>query len=107
MSGIEGERLVVTKEELSKHNTENDAWISIFNKGILKNSSFLNKKLSHSKKQTKTVYNMTEYLKYHPGGKEILLDFAGKEATSAFNDYHKWVNYSFILEKCYIGILGN
>eukprot|EP01091_Cochliopodium_minus_P002468 TRINITY_DN12327_c0_g1_i1.p1 TRINITY_DN12327_c0_g1~~TRINITY_DN12327_c0_g1_i1.p1 ORF type:complete len:109 (-),score=28.10 TRINITY_DN12327_c0_g1_i1:97-423(-) len=79
MSGIEGERLVVTKEELKKHDNENDAWISINNK----------------------VYNITEYVKYHPGGKQILMDVSGKDATKTFLEYHKWVNYEFILENKY------
>ncbi|EEB12650.1 Cytochrome b5, putative [Pediculus humanus corporis] len=32
------------------------------------------------------VYDVTEFLNEHPGGEEVLLDHAGKDATEAFED---------------------
>lgn len=69
-------------EELSKHNTNNDAWISI----------------------ERNVYDITEYISRHPGG-DIIKTQLGKEGTNAFNKYHHWVNPKYILKDCYIGRL--
>ena len=106
MSGVEGE-VEVNDGELKKHNKEEDAWIAINGK----------------------VYNMTEYLKFHPGGKNVLLSTAGQDGTERFSmlffhsfsllhllplpffslttkeAFHSWVNYEFILSKCYVGKL--
>ncbi|KAG7854636.1 hypothetical protein KL939_004909 [Ogataea angusta] len=75
--------LRVTKEELNKHNKENDFWICLNHK----------------------IYNLSPYLDYHPGGVEILMKCAGKDGTFLFNKYHKWVNYERILDACFIGFL--
>ena len=67
---------------MSKHNTVNDGWISInFN-----------------------VYEISNYINKHPGG-NIILTYLGKEATIAYNKYHPWVNYEYILKDYYIGKL--
>jgi cytochrome-b5 reductase len=51
------------------------------------------------------VYNITPYLRYHPGGADILMKAAGKDGTSLFNKYHPWVNAAALLEKCLVGLL--
>jgi cytochrome b involved in lipid metabolism len=51
------------------------------------------------------VYNITPYMKYHPGGAEILMKAVGKDGTVLFNKYHPWVNAQALLEKCLIGLL--
>mmetsp|Transcript_7010 Transcript_7010/g.7697 ORF Transcript_7010/g.7697 Transcript_7010/m.7697 type:complete len:125 (-) Transcript_7010:56-430(-) len=73
----------ITKEEVKKHKTDEDCWI------ILNGN----------------VYNVTEYLDYHPGGRPKLMMAAGKDATSLFNKYHAWVNYPLLLKPCLIGPL--
>ena len=54
---------IKTSEVLS-HNTKDDCWIIINN----------------------SIYNVTDFLKEHPGGGDVILDFAGKDATEAFAD---------------------
>ncbi|OEH75515.1 cytochrome b5-like heme steroid binding domain-containing protein [Cyclospora cayetanensis] len=51
------------------------------------------------------VYDISSYLRFHPGGSQVLLGVAGREAYSEFVKYHPWVNYRFILENCRVGIL--
>ncbi|KAJ8640918.1 hypothetical protein MRB53_017612 [Persea americana] len=51
------------------------------------------------------VYNISPYMKFHPGGVDMLMKAAGKDCTSLFNKYHAWVNAEFLLEKCLVGIL--
>lgn len=71
----------VTKEELKKHRTLEDCWTVIKGK----------------------VYNITPYLKFHPGGVDEIMKGAGLDATVMFNKYHSWVNADRMLDGCFIG----
>lgn len=53
-----------TREQVGKHSSEADAWIIVKNR----------------------VFDVTKFVGEHPGGKQILLDVAGKDATSDFAD---------------------
>ena len=50
--------------KLAEHSDRSDVWMSIHGK----------------------VYNVTKYLDDHPGGEEVLLDRAGKDATEDYED---------------------
>ena len=50
-----------TDEDLAKHNTEEDCWIVIGNDAT----------------GGPKVYNVSKYLHDHPGGAEIIMEFAG------------------------------
>jgi len=71
------------KEEVLVHKTVDDCWIIINNK----------------------VYNITNYLTIHPGGKNILLQCAGKDCTEYFNSINHSKKAKKELEKYYIGEL--
>lgn len=81
--GSQAGHLFVTKKELAKHNKIDDIWLSIRGR----------------------VYNVTEYIPFHPGGPEELMRAAGIDATSLFDQVHPWVNYEQILQKCLVGKL--
>ncbi|KAL4421197.1 hypothetical protein ABPG77_010072 [Micractinium sp. CCAP 211/92] len=68
----------ITMEEVARHNTREDCWTVLRGK----------------------VYNITPYLRFHPGGIPMLLKVAGRDGTALFNKYHAWVNYEFLLAKC-------
>ncbi|KAH9999915.1 cytochrome b5 [Russula vinacea] len=55
---------VVTLSELREHATKDNIWV-----------------LLHSK-----VYDVTKFIDEHPGGDEVILSEAGKDATEAFED---------------------
>lgn len=55
----------ITPEELKKHNKPDDAW-----------SAFQGK-----------VYNLTPYLRYHPGGVDELMRVAGRDGTRLFSTF--------------------
>ncbi|SPJ10252.1 cytochrome b5-like heme/steroid binding protein, putative [Plasmodium sp. DRC-Itaito] len=71
----------ITKEEVAKHNKKDDAWIIYENK----------------------VYEITHYLKHHPGGERILSRKAGKDITKYVKKMHPWVNIEQILKHSFIG----
>jgi cytochrome b involved in lipid metabolism len=56
----------LTATEVSRHATESDCWI-IVNNG---------------------VYNVTQYVPQHPGGKGKIVPLCGKDATRAFEGEH-------------------
>jgi cytochrome b involved in lipid metabolism len=58
---------VYTKSEVAQHNKPDDCWIIINNK----------------------IYDVTKFLAEHPGGKKVLLNVAGKDASSQFAGLHK------------------
>ena len=68
---------------MKKHRKRNDAWMAI----------------------NGAVYNVTQYMDYHPGGWDELVRGAGRDATDMFNEIHKWVNYQSLLEACLVGKL--
>jgi cytochrome b involved in lipid metabolism len=73
----------VTLKELAEHSSEFDCWTAYNGK----------------------VYNITQYLHYHPGGVPKLMQGAGKDCTVLFNKYHRWVNIDSMLAKFIIGVL--
>ena len=56
-----------TKEKVAKHNSKSSCWIIINN----------------------LVYDVTNFLKDHPGGESILVSMGGKESTETFEMFHK------------------
>ena len=56
--------------------------------------------------RTAQVYNITRYLKFHPGGVDILAKVAGKDGTSLFMKYHPWVAGDALLQQCLVGWLA-
>lgn len=83
LAGTYGQEKKITPSELAKHCTEDDAWTAINGR----------------------VYNITPYLKYHPGSVEEVMKGAGKDCTSLFNEHHSYVQYERLLTKCYVGRL--
>lgn len=73
--------ILYTREEVLMHNNENDCWIIINNK----------------------VYDITKYLALHPGGKKILLQYAGQDSTKYFYDINHSKKAYKQLENYYIG----
>lgn len=67
LTGVGGKQLSISKSELAKHNKRTDAWLAI--RG--------------------TVYNVTHYMDFHPGGVDELVRGIGTDATKLFSEVIK------------------
>ncbi|CUS23254.1 LAQU0S09e00650g1_1 [Lachancea quebecensis] len=61
---IAGQLPVISREELATHTSAEDCWLAIHG----------------------SVYDVTRYLTQHPGGAQVMLKLAGKDATAQFDD---------------------
>ena len=73
----------VTFEEVRKHNTRNSVWFVIHNK----------------------VYDVTKFMDEHPGGEEVLLEQAGKDATEIFEDVSHSADAKDLMKNYLVGEL--
>jgi len=70
--------------EVQRHNTNDDAWVVVNDK----------------------VLNITKFSNTHPGGKDLILLAAGRDATILFETYHPKPVSTQIVNKLQIGILN-
>jgi cytochrome b involved in lipid metabolism len=63
-------------EDISKHNTQDDCWVSVNGMAL----------------------NVTDFLENHPGGPKAILLYAGKDATEEFNMLHD----KNVIEVCFL-----
>ncbi|KAI5681354.1 hypothetical protein M9H77_02581 [Catharanthus roseus] len=87
LAGLKGQsnKRLISLNEVKQHQTEDSMWT------VLKGR----------------VYNIGSYMKFHPGGVDMLMKAVGKDCTFLFNKYHAWVNAEILLEKCLVGILDD
>lgn len=75
--------IILSSEEVAKHDAANDCWMIISSK----------------------IYNVSSYVDYHPGGAEAIISYCGKDATAAFTSRHSPRAYN-VLKKYYVGELN-
>lgn len=74
----------VTPEEVANHNKRNDLWIAV----------------------NGNVYDFTSFLPNHPGGVKALLNFAGRDGTTTYNQLHqKGLLEKFLPPEAFVGVL--
>ncbi|XP_033218357.1 cytochrome b5-like [Belonocnema kinseyi] len=72
-------------EDVAKHNGENGTRIWV----LIQNS----------------VYDLTDYMEEHPGGDDLIREFAGKNGTKGFNDIGHSSDAKNLMKKFKIGEL--
>ncbi|KAL9839396.1 cytochrome b5 type B [Geothlypis trichas] len=77
----DGPAPVFTLEEVAKRNSSREAWLVIHGR----------------------VYDVTRFLDEHPGGEEVLLEQAGRDATESFEDVGHSTDAREMLKQYYIG----
>ncbi|NXS55883.1 CYB5B protein, partial [Brachypteracias leptosomus] len=70
-------------EEVGKRNSSREAWLVIHGR----------------------VYDVTRFLEEHPGGEEVLLEQAGRDATESFEDVGHSMDAREMLKQYYMGEL--
>ncbi|KAK3934591.1 hypothetical protein QBC46DRAFT_368113 [Diplogelasinospora grovesii] len=73
-----------TLQQITEHNKPGDIWITIHGK----------------------VYDVSEYLDDHPGGKDVLLEMAGSDATAEFDFVGHSIDAKKTLESFEVGLLA-
>ncbi|NXL61632.1 CYB5B protein, partial [Chordeiles acutipennis] len=68
-------------EEVGKRNSSREAWLVIHGR----------------------VYDVTRFLEEHPGGEEVLLEQAGRDATESFEDVGHSTDAREMLKQYYVG----
>jgi cytochrome b involved in lipid metabolism len=79
----EGETKFYTAEEVATHHTESDLWVILDNK----------------------IYDLTEFVTRHPGGRSVLVRAAGTDITDRFLEVESHVKVSVGIQKMLIGML--
>ena len=74
---------VFTREEVALHNKEPEIWTIYKNK----------------------VYDITLYIDYHQGGKDVLKTIYGKDCTEAFTKFHGYLNIDNFIKPLQIGVI--
>lgn len=75
----------ITMEQVQQHNQKDDAWLVLGGK----------------------VYDVTDYIPFHPGGEVEICRGIGKDATKLFLAKHPWVNAEFLLSEYLIGYVSD
>ncbi|KDR24001.1 cytochrome b5 type B-like [Zootermopsis nevadensis] len=73
----------ISLDQVSWHDHCSDCWVVIYDR----------------------VYEITDFLLEHPGGEEILLEYAGRDATLAFRGIGHGVAQLQALERYFLGVL--
>ncbi|KAJ1555206.1 hypothetical protein HK096_007080 [Nowakowskiella sp. JEL0078] len=76
--------MIIPLSELSKHNSAKDCWIALFGE----------------------VYNVTPFLNLHPGGTQLILRDAGKDASASFSSIHSKSLINYHIKHLKIGDLS-
>lgn len=88
-----------TLEQVQQHCKPDDVWIVLHNKG------WSHTRRNHMATANPTVYDVTKYLDDHPGGRAVLLEVAGQDATEAFEEIGHSDEAREQLEPLYVGDL--
>eukprot|EP00357_Protocruzia_adherens_P002413 CAMPEP_0115044440 /NCGR_PEP_ID=MMETSP0216-20121206/47484_1 /TAXON_ID=223996 /ORGANISM="Protocruzia adherens, Strain Boccale" /LENGTH=527 /DNA_ID=CAMNT_0002426989 /DNA_START=25 /DNA_END=1608 /DNA_ORIENTATION=- len=75
------QQTLYTEEELAAHNTPENAWLAIDG----------------------NIYDITKFAAMHPGGKKLILEYAGKDASEDFNYFHSKLVLHKYHSKLFIG----
>ncbi|CAH0404961.1 unnamed protein product [Chilo suppressalis] len=74
---------VITLEEVAHHDTARDCWVVIYDR----------------------VYDITTFLEEHPGGADVMLEYAGQDASTAFRSSGHSRNTTRTLDRFLVGEL--
>ena len=74
---------LISLEEVSEHSSQEDGWMVLYDR----------------------VYDVTAFLREHPGGEDVMVEYLGYDATFAFRGVGHSEDALEMLEEFLIGIL--
>jgi cytochrome b involved in lipid metabolism len=77
------EKTAIHRDEVAKHNTAEDCWVVLNGQ----------------------AYDMTDFMEDHPGGAGIIMKYAGRDASRAFNPIHPKNIVDTLPESAHLGIV--
>jgi len=75
---------VYTLDEVAEHYTQDDCWVILYDR----------------------VYDLTRFLRLHPGGADIVLENGGRDASSAFHGVGHSPAAAEMMRKYQVGVLA-
>ncbi|XP_028806935.1 cytochrome b5 [Neltuma alba] len=78
-----GQHKVYTLSQVAQHKSSKDCWVVVYGR----------------------VLNVTKFLEEHPGGEEVLLEVAGKDASKEFDTIGHSQGAKNMLSKFQVGVL--
>lgn len=91
---LTGGRRIINLNEVAQHDTIDDCWIILFDRvydvtNFLDSVSVINRKIENRRKCMKIDLRFLLCQFQHPGGSDIILEYAGRDASQAFRGHSK------------------
>lgn len=94
-----------TLEDVAVHKTREDLWVVIQGKGNKSSYKYTVVRSLHFSNKASLVYDVSKYVRDHPGGVDVLIEVAGTDATAAYEEAGHSEDADEILKSFLVGTI--